>query len=394
MPTTLTPQQALDNAAIVANGFKSAGPGNNFAVAPANPVAAAGTDFSSFTPKVDPALQTAQQNVITAAGMSTTPSASDISGAAAMFQSQIDALNGVYATQKKAALQDEANRTGSNTAIEARRGLIGSDFGNAATDKVNAANADEQAAIDAKHNLDLSGVYTNINKASQDASNARVTAAQKGADALLTQLKGDQADKITKVTGAVKAYLAAGNDGSKLTTTDIKSWSDQLGVDPSAVQNAVKDAITANAAVISKNQIDAANLQKIQEEIKTGTIDATKPVEIGGYIYKPDAKGGWTNAGQARSTANISPTTVVAQTVQEGYKTVAPQLDSRKGADGYVTPADYQTAKQAWITSGLPSADFDKQFVNYVNPTKAKDYGFDVATFNTLKASTTQGFGN
>src|ERR1035437_5961296 len=147
MPTTLTPQQALDNAAIVANGFKSAGPGNNFAVAPANPVAAAGTDFSSFTPKVDPALQTAQQNVITAAGMSTTPSASDISGAAAMFQSQIDALNGVYATQKKAALQDEANRTGSNPAMEPRRGFIGFVFGNAATKKVNPANADKKAAI-------------------------------------------------------------------------------------------------------------------------------------------------------------------------------------------------------------------------------------------------------
>lgn len=49
------------------------------------------------------------------------------------------------------------------------------------------------------------------------------------------------------------------------------------------------------------------------------------------------------------------------------YSKVAPQLQSRRGDDGYVAPEDYRRARDAWAVN-LPVESFDKQFKQYANP--------------------------
>lgn len=216
-------------------------PGPTTVTAPANPV----FDPSLYTPVKTPdqaLLDTANTERTAAYGMSSTPSGNDRAAALSMFQGQIDALNQVYAEQKKAETLAGANRLGSNTAIQARRGLLGSDFGAAATDNVNTANADTQRAIDSKHNLDISAVYSAIDKAALDAASNRVTAAQKGADAKIAEIKGRQDAATSAVNSAVKSYFASGNDGTKLTDQNVKEWASKLGVSTDVVVNAIKDA--------------------------------------------------------------------------------------------------------------------------------------------------------
>ena len=71
----------------------------------------------------------------------------------AKFQAEIDALNRYYAEQKASRFRSEERlgeqRLGTGAAIQARRGLIGSDFGAAQTDKINMGTEENKRAIEA-----------------------------------------------------------------------------------------------------------------------------------------------------------------------------------------------------------------------------------------------------
>lgn len=60
-------------------------------------------------------------------------------------------------------------------------------------------------------------------------------------------------------------------------------------------------------------------------------------------------------------------------------KTAASQLGafltSKAGEDQYVSPEDFRTARNAWVSDGYAANDFDTQFSNFVNPNHAIDYG-------------------
>lgn len=331
---------------------------------------------------------------------SATPTADDLTAAQNQFQSEIDALNAVYANQKQAETLAGQGRVGQNTAIEARRGLLGSDFGTAQTDTVNTANSQAQAAIDDKHSQDLAGVYTKISDEAKTLAQNRIDAAQKGADAKIAEIKGRTDAVNTAVQSAVGAYLQAQNgDISKLSTQNIADWANALKTTPDVVLTALKSAKSSYDTAqqtTQKNALDVvktqADIDKVNADIATGARDANKPIEVGGYIYKLDnATNQWVNSG--KSATSLTPSNQQVQNVQQAYETVAPQLAKVAGTDGYVSPSDYSTAKKAWVIAGLPSADFDKQFVAFVNPSHVIDYGFDQAAFNSLKTANS-GFNN
>lgn len=58
-----------------------------------------------------------------------------------------------------------------------------------------------------------------------------------------------------------------------------------------------------------------------------------------------------------------------AETKKSDASKVASQLSGRAGADGYVAPEDYKTARRAWVNAGYDASDFDTRFARtYVNP--------------------------
>lgn len=58
-----------------------------------------------------------------------------------------------------------------------------------------------------------------------------------------------------------------------------------------------------------------------------------------------------------------------AETVKADAQSVASQLASRAGNDGYVAPEDYTKARKAWVNAGYDANDFDVRFAKtYVNP--------------------------
>jgi len=55
-------------------------------------------------------------------------------------------------------------------------------------------------------------------------------------------------------------------------------------------------------------------------------------------------------------------------------RNVASQLETVRGQDGYMNPADYKLAKGRWVQAGYTAASFDSRFSNYVNPAHPQDY--------------------
>ncbi len=83
------------------------------------------------------------------------------------------------------------------------------------------------------------------------------------------------------------------------------------------------------------------------------------------FAYDPaDPKGTITTLENVPKTTN--PT--AADTLQSATKDMAAQLQPQAGSDGFVSPQDYKTARNAWVGEGLSAKDFDAQFSYLANP--------------------------
>jgi len=50
---------------------------------------------------------------------------------------------------------------------------------------------------------------------------------------------------------------------------------------------------------------------------------------------------------------------------------VAPQMQQRAGEDGYLSPYDWERARNRWLQSGWDVEIFDRNFNQYINPNKS-----------------------
>ncbi len=202
------------------------------------------------------------------------------------FQNEIDALNQFYVQKKAqalAALRPAAEaRLGSNAAIQARRGMLGGDFGAAQTDKVTGYNASiEQAKaeeIDAERNAAVQSLLGKARDQAQAEIDAKLAARKQGAQEYIDFLKGAAERKVQRVTDTVNNILA-----TNITPDDntYAALAKELGITPEQLKakyNAMK--VTADAE-------KAKNAPKAMEINPGNTV--IDPV-TGKVIYQAPAK--------------------------------------------------------------------------------------------------------
>lgn len=108
-------------------------------------------------------------------------------------QARIDAVNSLYQTELAKARETGNARLGSNRAISAARGTLGSDFGEAERKSVEDINAQDEAAVNAQKQARMSEVFGVVDKNVQDALDRQTTAGKERAAALLAQQNNDRA---------------------------------------------------------------------------------------------------------------------------------------------------------------------------------------------------------
>jgi hypothetical protein len=113
-------------------------------------------------------------------------------------QKQIDATNAVYADILQQAKVTGQGRIGTNTAQMARGGLIGSDFGNAQANTVEAANNDIYKTVDLERNAAVQAIMTEARNSAVADIAAKRKAKEAGATAFTEYLAGAGERKAKK----------------------------------------------------------------------------------------------------------------------------------------------------------------------------------------------------
>ena len=147
----------------------------------------------------------------------------------ARYQAEIDAINSSYATKKAAERIQGQGRLGSAGAIQARRGLLGSDFGAAQTDTINQYNAELIDAIEQERLAKISSIMSESSRYSQEEYDKKLEAKRLGAENYLKFI-GESATRRRDNTAKMAAYLYQQGNYDILTPAELKQIADNLGV--------------------------------------------------------------------------------------------------------------------------------------------------------------------
>ena len=220
------------------------------------------------------------------------------------FQAEIDALNQLYAQKRKEALQQIEAAKGSSAAIQARRGLLGSDFGAAQTATVQKAGEDVLSSLEAERAAKEQAILSEVRTAGSAEIEKQTAAKKEAMNAYLEALKSEGTKTAANKAETIRRILAnniAVNDNM------LKTLAEQLGVpfeelkadyniakasqaasQATAELKAQKEALdiaASQATAELKAQKEALDIEKTSAEISNLKNQPEKDMIAKGYAY-------------------------------------------------------------------------------------------------------------
>lgn len=303
----------------------------------------------------------------------------------ARFQAEVDALNRVYAEKKAQAAVQGEGRLGQGTAINARRGLIGSDFGNAQNAKIADQNMQVQNDIQDELSMKIAGINSKIASSVAEEFAAKQAARQQGAQQYIDFLKGAAQRKDERTTTAVGSLVGNGITPDESVFANMAS---QLGT---TVDDVKLKYNAAKAKTVTQNKlIEVSPGASLFDQ--NGRLIGTAPnkpnngepltKEVNGALLQYD-----TNSGTWKQVYNSPVKNNLPASAQEYEYAVG------QGYKGSFT--DYQNedanrkAQVAKITAGgLNSAQLNAAFKLADDYERASgDYSKQVSAYNRMVAS-------
>ena len=377
------------------------------------------------TPEEQAYRQQYGQNLLTES--QTTPDLNKIrQDTLARYQAEIDAINASYAQKKAQERIQGQGRLGSAGAIQARRGLLGSDFGAAQTDTINQYNAELIDAIEQERLAKVSSILSTASKFSQEEYDKKLEAKRLGAENYLKFI-GESATRRQNNTAKMAAYLYQQGNYDILTPAELKQIADNLGVSVDTLKAVYADyagqaqaaqakAQAAQAKAQAEAEKEALDMDKTRAEISNLKGQSEKDMIAKGYTYvaTPAQRDALKKQGYSITTLNgrtyakppqtktiqigksdylitfdeagniIGKTLLGSSGTGTGSKTSSGSTFNKKlaqskieqffyqqsGNSKKVSPDDYYLAKQAWVEDGGKEEDFDTIFYKrlYTHP--------------------------
>lgn len=196
------------------------------------------------------------------------------------FQGEIDAVDRIYREQKRQAQLEGMGRLGSGTAIQARSGILGSDFASAQNDSINADNRAIQQGLDAEKMAKIGAIMGTARKSAADEIAAKRTARTQGAEKYLEYLSTASERRQKGVKNLAASFLAQGVSPSEIDPKALEEMAKQYGVTTdeliSSYEMSRQEKETADAATAEKSAYTQAQISKINADIARGKL-----VELG-----------------------------------------------------------------------------------------------------------------
>lgn len=187
----------------------------------------------------------------------------------ARFQAEIDATNALYADEIARSKVQGQGRLGTQTAINARRGLIGSDFGEAAVQGQENANTEVLRQIDNEKAAKISSILSMARSDAAAELKAKREEFVKGLDARLAFYSSADQRKADNTTKAVKNLIAQGLNVNEVPANDLSKFAKYYGI-------SVDDI---------KAQYDAEKQASDAEKVKSqpASVQEYEYAKLGGY---------------------------------------------------------------------------------------------------------------
>ena len=294
-----------------------------------------------------------------------------------MYQAEIDAVNELYRSHLQEAQRQGRGRLGSSTALQARSGLLGSDFGQAQTDEMQRYNLDIEGGIRAEQRAKIGAIMGEVRQSTVRELEQKRAAKEQGAEAYMQFLTEKSSRRQTEMQRIAQMVLEGELDpeevnwdetlkGSGLKWDDIKPIYDGMERDYRAAQAEAQMAQMERDAKLRKTE---AEISKIESDIENGNV-----VRLGEGDMLYD-----TRTGQFfKNPKTFAPTSTRTQQITSGGVTIAPEalseisqrLSQARGEDMYTDVNTYNDALMRWEQSGALSQDFFKYFPpeEYLNP--------------------------
>lgn len=183
------------------------------------------------------------------------------------FQSQIDAVNAIYADEVANAKIQGTGRLGTQTAMSARRGLIGSDFGEANFKNQEGENNQVLRMIDNEKQQKLAVL---MGQARNDASaelKSRREEFTKGLDARLAYYTAADQRKVDNSGKAIKSLIAQGLNPKEIDKSQLGQFAKYYGISSDDILTGYDEAKNASDAEKKKleNETTKAQPASVQE---------------------------------------------------------------------------------------------------------------------------------
>lgn len=258
------------------------------------------------------------------------------------MQAQIDAINQVYNQKKNEARVQGQGRIGTTTAINARSGLLGSDFGAANTQTTENYNNEILSSIDAEQMAKVNAILTEAERDASSEIAAKRAAIEQGATKYLEYLGQSETRKKAAASNIAKSLFAQGIDPNSLTADQISKISASYGM-------TIDEFKSVFADVKSKDEAEKRKAQEDQAKIDKATAEAEKALSSVNSFELND--------GQQRYV--FDPKTGKAELVATNQKEFAPNKYSGGGSSG---------GSGSGSGGGRPAVGPDGKFLDYYDP--------------------------
>jgi hypothetical protein len=276
-----------------------------------------------------------------------------------MYQAQIDAINNIYAQQAAEARQQGLGTLGSTRAIQARSGLIGSDFGAAQTANVEKQNADIIRSIESEKGAKISALIgEGKQRAVEEIANKR-KAMQEGLQSYVSYLGAQTERRQTKLAGLAQALIDQGVRPDELNPKQIEELAKSYGVNPQDISSAYT---SRERELLASQGADGFTLAEGQER----------------YEFNP-ATGGYQLVAAGAPKIGSSSTGKMTDSQAKAATFAARMLDSNSIIDGV---GDQFASLGAYVGQNLPnplkSAErqmFEQAKRNFINAVLRRESG-------------------
>ncbi len=194
----------------------------------------------------------------------------------ARYQAQIDSINNMFNDQLNNSritnaptykAREDQGRIG-----QVMGGLVGSPMGQAQTNNVQNANAEEQAAAEAiindKREVAISAVFGKARESAEAELTAKRAAKAKGADELLKFLNEAPTRKKAKLSSVVKSLIAQGVDVNELSPEELDKITKDMGVSGDDLISAYAEGAAEQKEAEQKSAKAQLEQDKLSAEIE------------------------------------------------------------------------------------------------------------------------------